>query len=1057
MSDPDLLASTIEHARWFAALSGPFDPTDALNASMQQNPATGSETALLVASQLSRACDTQADASGSHWLMRGTERRWDIENLRKSDRLDDALTWRSRQSPFDDAARDVVAALRGVDAFAVPALDAVLAASEQELISGREQLNQLTFGLEWAGPAAPGYSRLERLRAAVMRTDDKRRSDTLLTNGFHGRDQQRRVLQDWLAAPINTPPVHALFVTGLPGIGKSALLETAISERVAAQRITIVVRLDFDRPTLDMLDQVGLTLELARQIAAQLPEQAATVRELRLKASGGSSETLKGRGRESIPSELVSMLGAALRSAAATVAVVLDTCEVLRGRGETHPQRLFEWLDTLVRLGLAPMVVIAAGRGDAFDSVPERTANRLHLAELAPKDAELLLEASAVPVAVRSDILAFAKGNPLMLRLSGAAAVSQPDLIRTTAKRRSRNYQKDLSAAHLYRFLLSRIPDPDLQRLANPGLLVRRISVGVISDVLAPQVGLRRIGERRAKRLFEELKTLSWLIVPDTTGGWLLQDPRMRAELVPLLYANRPAQCAKVDRAAADWFERRKGPVGAVEALYHCLQLMRRGQAAPKINRDVALQFDEATLAELPPAARDAVLQARGQRSTAARANVASQPGQADSRVVKDLQYAIERGDWREAADLYARALENVEIVPTTEAGDAVRTLLWRTGRWRQAKKALQTFDAKLHAGDDDIDRIRAEDAFARIEMRAEFGFRKLTTRLSDPAWREKIQNVVSRGAKFEMSAGALGFALRAAAISIEASWRTVDPVAATFELWASVGYGTALATAMAHAGSRIGNRLPQAMEWMQHASRFNDWGRADLGDPNTVRRLAVYSPYAHPLGVAAQLDQTRRLATHARNSLAALTKLDLTSNSGIAGLDVAPYGPPQEPVEILADLGLVNEWAGAAAFVLGGQDIRLIAKSAEAWRRSIAGLWGYRLPPVSWQDPTIGPGVDVLSWDRTRELLSAKDPIVVSQSVIAAWTGSDTALPDRARERLTAFVGAARRATARKKGEKRALEAVRILTRAGAPAAFLPALAVLAVSGRQRGGAALF
>src|SRR5262249_48162534 len=153
----------------------------------------------------------------------------------------------------------------------------------------------------------------------------------------------------------------------------------------------------------------------------------------------------------------------------------------------------------------------------------------------------------------------------------------------STVRPRSRSRKKDLSEAHLYRFLLSRIPNPDLQRLVNPGLLVRRISAELIRDVLAPQLDLRRIGDVRAKRLFEELKTLRWLIEPDMTEGWL----RQRAELVPLLYANKPGLCAKIDRAAADWFARLKEPCGQIEALYHRLQLMRRGEPAPKVNRDV--------------------------------------------------------------------------------------------------------------------------------------------------------------------------------------------------------------------------------------------------------------------------------------------------------------------------------------------------------------------------------------------------------------------------------------------------------------------------------------
>jgi AAA ATPase domain len=1051
MSDTDALASTVEHARWFAALSGPFDPADALRASMQEGPALDSQAAVAVASRLCRVCDTRPDAGGLHWLMRGTERRWDIDRLRDNGELENALAWRSRNMPFDELARDVVAALRGSEAFGPAALDDALKQSETRTIFPHEQLEHLAIVLEWVGPAAPGYSHLERIRAAIARAEDRRRSDMLLSHELHGRDEQLQTLRDWLAAPVSTPPIHALFVTGLPGIGKSSLLERAIRETIAEQRTTIVVRLDFDRTTLDVLDQVGLTLEAARQIAMQLPEQAASIRELRLRASGGGTEALKGRGRESIPSELASMLGTALRSAAATTAVVLDTCEILRGRGETHPRRLFEWLDSLIALGVAPMVVVAAGRGDAFDSIPDRIGARFALAELAPGAANLLLDAAGVPVSARDNIHAFAKGNPLLLRLSSAPFAMAPGARLSSAGSRSRSRNKELSEAHLYRFLLSRIPDPDLQRLVNPGLLVRRISVELIRDVLAPQLGLRRIGDVRAKRLFEELKALSWLIEPDMFEGWLRQNPRMRVELVPLLYANKPALCAKIDRAAADWFARLKEPFGSVEALYHRLQLTRRGEAAPKVGRDVALQFNDSMLSELPPRAKDAVLQARGQRSTAARASVMSSSShQLDARAVRDMQSCIERGDWLEAATLYAHAFETNPIDPASEAGDAVRTLLWRIGRWQAAKMALQAFD-KANGDDDNVDKMRADDAIARIEMRAEFAYPKFANSLADESWRQKIQSVANRGTKSDMTAGALGFALCFADVDIKASWRSVDPVGAAFELWSSGPAATVLASALAHADHRISSRVSGTPSWLQNTSGLT--ASEAFRTPDVVRRLAVHSPYARPLGLAAQLEKSRRLTTHARNTLAALAKIDLARNAGITGLQIAPSSPPQEPIEILADLGLVNEWIGAAAFAGGGRDIKPIARSAEAWRRTLAGLWSYGRAPGSWQGVGDASGLDLLLLARTRELLATKDPPAASRSVIAAWSGVDGALPDRLRTRLAALVRRARRATARSKGENRALQAALVLVRAGAPAAFIPALATLAVSGRQKSG----
>ncbi|HEY8336095.1 MAG TPA: hypothetical protein VIQ05_20085, partial [Tardiphaga sp.] len=202
MSDTDAWAVAVEHARWFAALSGPFDPKDALTVSVQSDISETKEAAAInVASQLSLNCDTALAESDSHWLMRGADRRWVIGDLRKENRLDEAIAWRNAQQPLDAPAQDVIAALRGTGDLSVAALETRLAAVDDS--SGdRGAFERLVRALEWAGPDAPAYGLLEKLRAVINRADDRRRGDTLLAHGFHGRDEQRQLLQDWLAAPL---------------------------------------------------------------------------------------------------------------------------------------------------------------------------------------------------------------------------------------------------------------------------------------------------------------------------------------------------------------------------------------------------------------------------------------------------------------------------------------------------------------------------------------------------------------------------------------------------------------------------------------------------------------------------------------------------------------------------------------------------------------------------------------------------------------------------------------------------------------------------------------
>ena len=69
-----------------------------------------------------------------------------------------------------------------------------------------------------------------------------------------------------------------------------------------------------------------------------------------------------------------------------------------------------------------------------------------------------------VPQTAFADIRELAEGNPLVLRLAAMAVRDAGPEALTRARGR-----KEVAAAYLYRFLLSRITDPTLRRLAQPG------------------------------------------------------------------------------------------------------------------------------------------------------------------------------------------------------------------------------------------------------------------------------------------------------------------------------------------------------------------------------------------------------------------------------------------------------------------------------------------------------------------------------------------------------------------------------------------------------------
>ena len=58
----------------------------------------------------------------------------------------------------------------------------------------------------------------------------------------------------------------------------------------------------------------------------------------------------------------------------------------------------------------------------------------------------------------------------------------------------------------LFRRNLAHISEPQARRLAMPGMVVRRLTAGVIAEVLAEPCGIGRIDEEKAKHLIEILK-----------------------------------------------------------------------------------------------------------------------------------------------------------------------------------------------------------------------------------------------------------------------------------------------------------------------------------------------------------------------------------------------------------------------------------------------------------------------------------------------------------------------------------------------------------------------
>jgi len=1039
----DAFTEPVARARRFAALSGPFDPH-------QLRDVVGSvtsEVALAVASVLADVCDT--DLPDGLWLMRGTARRREIEALVAAGFLTEAIEWRrsmtTGNATIDGATVDILDALTGSANSTPP--------SSEEAADrfDADALKRIAVALDRAGERAPAHGSIDLVRSALGRKDTRERSEAMLKDGFFGRTAELARIARWLAHPSSKRPVKALFISGLPGIGKSTLIDESVRRAMTAVPPWIVVRLDFDRSGLDVQDRVGLTIEISRQVSIALGDAAPGLRQARLTAAGALGSTdpdLKGERREHVPDQLARALADAIAAGGRPVLIILDTLEVLRGRGETHPQRLFDCLDELCDRGLRPIAVIGAGRGEALESVKGRVPTSIILEGLDQPSAEAMLSRLNAPPASRGEILSIAEGNPLVLRLAAQVVREAGSEALDSARRR-----RGLRAAFLYRVLLSRIGDPTLQSLAEPGLIVRRINPDLIGEVLAPQLLRHRLDPQAAVQVFDTLSTNHWLVEPDPTApGWVRHRSDIRRVLLRLLYeGERAGAAARIDRAAAKWFGHRPEAFAPIESAYHHLQATRRGDDMPSIDPQVLQQFDAETIAELPEAAQDYVRSMRGERTSQFRAGaepLAAGPLHLEA-AAKELEATIERGDIIEAGYVYDRALAGKNLDPSSSISDIARTYLWRAGRWRAATRDIGR-QRPIGGPDDGLREESPVVALARLEMAAELCFAGFVQKLvSAPDLLLLAGELRMRGIKGSIGDGALGVALNdAGGPRSAASWSTFDPILAAETVWKGEPRDPRLIDVLSVAQSQFAARvLPATGPDQSSAQQAPSRPRAvDPTDPaGAARLLAGMSPYAS-VAEAVRSKDKGRVSRHLASVDFNVAEADGLPPSGAGTWSILPAVSPEGSIDSLARLGLLAEWLGAAAFVLRHPDLRLIAQSAERWRRTMAGDWVYETSPVA-RAPHWRRRPDATIADRIVLLREAADPADSARQQLRLWWGTEARAGDvqaAIERRVPAAVRAGRQAGRDGPSDDAAERAAIALQDRNLPAAFIPAMAVL-------------
>ena len=582
-----------------------------------------------------------------------------------------------------------------------------------------------------------------------------------------------------------------LAVWGIGGAGKTTLISKFMLEHTeAASSKFPFAYLDFDRTTIGARQRLDLLAEMCSQVGAQFEELTQPMAQL-----GAEVSQLARRLESKNQLETVSELGAFcgrfrelvdnyLKPREATFGIgferpfllVFDTFEVVQyAQGDNEEYDAIKGLQVFVRAfsrsgesGLWPRLrVIISGRKQVKKFLGD--VEELKVGALDPEGSEQLLvalakdagrpitdsEATALVQAITKVIKEPNEGvQPLRLHLvgevfrkaEGGGKGVVESLIDDLSKPLDEEDSPGTEAVEatimvdgiLVRRIIKHVNDPRVQALADPGLVVRRITAEVIEKVMtrgtsrpgvvettpdAEIVEPWEVTQEEAKDIFKAFRKEITLVEEDSEG--LRHRPDVRQQMLPLIRKRRKKRFKLLNKLAFDYFVERterdpKDLTAAAEAIYHGLWLHEPLERLNKLWRDHSNfkpridpnDFDEKSLAnvyvrakahtsltadevkQLPPAVKQEWLQARtialleeNRVEEIEALREAAGPGYAgvdncDTTAAALARLFYRAGLWQDAVDLVMRHLkaanesEFVDLDDKEARGGALLSLL---------------------------------------------------------------------------------------------------------------------------------------------------------------------------------------------------------------------------------------------------------------------------------------------------------------------------------------------------------------------------------------------
>lgn len=380
-----------------------------------------------------------------------------------------------------------------------------------------------------------------------------------------------------------------LLIYGPGGVGKSTLLARFILEHAKAhqQDRFPFAYLDYDRPDVALEEPLTLLVEAVRQLGIEYPDARENCELIRkrwldiLTDAGQEAPTEAAAARAS--SQLARVRTLAVRDFSALVAtlgatgrpvlLVLDTFEEVQWVSEEHVATVWRLLERL-QSALPRLRVVLAGRAE----LRKQKTLLLPLKGLDEEAAIGYLQARGVrdPEVARR-LARQIGGSPLSLRLAAELVEKEGlpqggNLDLSTREYFFLRMDDALIQRQLYKRILGHIHDPQVRKLAHPGLVLRRLTPELILEVLAKPCGLALSSLDDAEAIFAKLRNEVSLVSPER--GALVHRQDLRVLMLQLLQDDEPEKARAIHEGAVRYYQGRPArPRERAEEIYHRLWL----------------------------------------------------------------------------------------------------------------------------------------------------------------------------------------------------------------------------------------------------------------------------------------------------------------------------------------------------------------------------------------------------------------------------------------------------------------------------------------------------